>query len=100
MTIPESSRPEHKAKLQPTISASWNLPESNSIRWVVRRKIEVLTAIRQGFFTAEEACQRYAISMDELFAWQTAMRHFGPEGLCATHVLRMHGVEFPERSVD
>jgi hypothetical protein len=61
-----------------------HLPSSQSIRWVTRRKAEVLAAIRCGLLTAEDAAARYAISMDELISWETAMTRFGPQGLFAT----------------
>lgn len=61
-----------------------HLPPSHAIRWVTRRKAEVLAAIRCGMITAEDAAARYAISMDELISWESAMTRFGPEGLGAT----------------
>ena len=65
-----------------------NLPKSQSIRWSMRRKSEVLNAIRCGLLPIEDARNRYAISMDELISWQMAIRRFGPEGLCARHRVR------------
>ena len=65
-----------------------DLPTSQSVRWSMRRKSEVLTAIRCGLLTVEDAFNRYAISLDELISWQIAMNRFGPEGLCARHRVR------------
>lgn len=65
-----------------------NLPSSATVRWVMSRKAEVLTAVRCGLLSSEDACNRYAISMDEFIAWKSAMDRFGPRGLRATHPYR------------
>lgn len=62
-----------------------NLPPSPTVRWVMSRKVEVLAAVRRGLLSSDDACKRYAISMDELIAWKSAMDHFGPSGLRATN---------------
>ncbi|HUE65381.1 MAG TPA: DUF1153 domain-containing protein [Rhizomicrobium sp.] len=62
------------------------LPSSQTVRWVVSRKAEVLTAVRSGFISVDDACKRYGISMDEFIAWRSAMDRFGPRGLRASHI--------------
>jgi hypothetical protein len=62
-----------------------SLPESQTIRWVMRRKMEVLTAVRCGLLSFDDACKRYGISMEELLSWERAVGQFGPLGL---HTLR------------
>ena len=42
------------------------LPPPDTRRWVVRRKAEVLAAIRGGLLSRAEACTRYRISDEEL----------------------------------
>ena len=59
-----------------------DLPPPNTNRWVVRRKAEVLAALRSGAITMEEACRRYALSEEELLAWQRAFEAYGLPG-CA-----------------
>ena len=36
-----------------------DLPPPDTIRWVTRRKAEVVCAVRGGLLSLEEACQRY-----------------------------------------
>ena len=69
-----------------------NLPESQTVRWVMRRKMEVLTAIRFGLVNIEDACARYGISMEELISWKSAFDRFGPVGLHALRLRRQHSV--------
>ena len=62
-----------------------NLPSPQTMRWVMRRKAEIVTAVRGGLLSLEEACARYAISLEEFLGWESAMDRFGPVGLQATH---------------
>jgi len=39
-----------------------DLPPADTKRWVVRRKAEVVAALRGGLLSLEEACSRYALS--------------------------------------
>jgi hypothetical protein len=63
-----------------------DLPPSNTNRWVARRKAAVLAALRSGALTMEEACRRYALSEEELLAWQRAFEAHGLSGLRATRL--------------
>ncbi len=65
-----------------------NLPSSQPIRWVMRRKVEVVAAVQGGLLSIEDACERYAISTEEFLAWTSAMERFGPEGLRITPIPR------------
>ncbi len=42
-----------------------DLPPKNTRRWVIRRKAEVVAAVRGGLLSLEEACARYTLSVDE-----------------------------------
>jgi hypothetical protein len=53
---------------------------------VARRKAAVLAALRSGAITTEEACRRYALSEEELFAWQRAFEAHGLSGLRASRL--------------
>ena len=64
-----------------------NLPSPNTKRWVVRRKAAVLAAVKNGDLTLEDACHRYGLSEEELWAWQRAFDADGLRGLRATRVL-------------
>ena len=61
-----------------------NLPPPNTVRWVIRRKAEVLAAIRGGLISQEEACDRYGLSVEELLSWQALIEGHGMRGLRVT----------------
>lgn len=65
-----------------------NLPSPRTARWVMERKVEVLAAVRSGLLSIDDACKRYAISMEEFLTWKSAMDRFGPLGLRATRDFR------------
>lgn len=37
------------------------LPPADTVRWVARRKAEVVTAVHSGMLSMREACQRYKL---------------------------------------
>jgi hypothetical protein len=53
-------------------------------RWVIRRKAEVIAAVRGGLLSLEEACSRYMLTIEEFLAWQRSIDRYGPTGLRAT----------------
>lgn len=59
---------------------------SNALRWVARRKAEVIDAICKGELSFADACHRYNLSADELLSWQTAYKQHGLGGLRAMRV--------------
>ncbi len=61
-------------------------PRSNTQRWVVRRKVELIEAIRNGDLSLEDACNLYALSFDEIISWRVAFARHGVDGLRATQV--------------
>jgi transposase-like protein len=63
-----------------------DLPPPDTKRWVARRKAAILAALRSGAITIEEACRRYALSEEELAAWQRAFEADGIPGLRATRL--------------
>ena len=63
-----------------------DLPQAGTTRWVPRRKAQVVTAVRGGLISLDEACARYALTVEEFLSWQTAVRQHGLAGLRATHV--------------
>lgn len=62
------------------------LPPPNTRRWVVRRKAEVVAAVRSGVLSLEDACQRYNLSVEEFLSWQRAIRTHGVPGLRTTRI--------------
>jgi hypothetical protein len=61
-----------------------DLPLPDTKRWVIRRKAEVVAAVRGGLLSLEEACRRYALSSDEILSWQQCSDRFGLAGLRTT----------------
>ena len=61
-----------------------DLPPARTKRWVSRRKAEVIAAVDGGLISLDEACQRYALSVEEFLSWQRAFDRFGQSGLRAT----------------
>jgi hypothetical protein len=63
-----------------------DLPPPNTLRWVVRRKADVVAAVRGGLLSLDDACQRYRLTVEEFLAWQRAVERFGLAGLRTTRV--------------
>ena len=47
-----------------------DLPAPGTKRWVIRRKAEVVAAVRGGLLSLEEACSRYTLTVEEFLSWQ------------------------------
>ncbi len=62
------------------------LPPPDTTRWVIRRKAEVVAAIRGGLLSVDEACARYGLSMEEVESWQRLVTTHGMLGLRTTRV--------------
>jgi hypothetical protein len=63
-----------------------DLPPPETKRWVIRRKAEVVAAVRGGLLTIEEACQRYSLSSEEFTSWQRLIDRHGVRGLRTTRL--------------
>lgn len=63
-----------------------DLPPKDTKRWVIRRKAEVVIAVRGGLISLEDACDRYKLSIEEFIGWQKAIERHGLPGLRATRV--------------
>lgn len=63
-----------------------DLPPSGTKRWVIRRKAEVVAAVRGGLLSLEEACARYTLTIEEFLSWQVSIDKHGLAGLRATRV--------------
>ena len=61
-----------------------HLPPADTKRWVVRRKAAVVTAVRNGAISLEEACRRYHLSEEEFFSWEQGIEVHGIPGLRIT----------------
>ncbi len=63
-----------------------DLPPKTTKRWVIRRKAEVVAAVRGGLLSIDEACERYRLTVDELLSWQRSIEKHGLPGLRATRL--------------
>ena len=63
-----------------------DLPAQGTKRWVIRRKAQVVAAVRGGLLSMEEACTRYMLTIDEFLSWQTSLDRDGLAGLRTTRI--------------
>lgn len=70
-----------------------DLPPANTKRWVIRRKAEVVAAVRSGTISLEEACNRYKLSIEEFLSWQRLIDSHGLAGLRVTRLQDYRGTE-------
>lgn len=63
-----------------------DLPPANTVRWVARRKAEVVAAVRGGLLTMDEACARYRLTVEEFMSWQANLDGHGLRGLRTTRL--------------
>lgn len=75
------------------------LPDPNTVRWVVRRKAQVVAAVRNGLLSFEDACKRYRLSEEELQSWMDLLDHHGVRGLRASRMqeYRRGDIKFCDR---
>ena len=52
-----------------------DLPAPGTKRWVIRRKAEVVAAVRGGLLSLEEACSRYTLTVDSFRSWTIRASH-------------------------
>lgn len=62
------------------------LPSPCTRRWVMRRKAQVVAAVRNGVLSLPEACERYTLSEEEFKSWAALLDNHGIHGLRATRV--------------
>ncbi|MFZ1681032.1 MAG: DUF1153 domain-containing protein [Rhizobiaceae bacterium] len=63
-----------------------DLPPPETRRWVIRRKAEVVAAVRGGLLSLEEACNRYRLTLEEFLSWQASIDEHGLAGLRTTRI--------------
>jgi len=69
------------------------LPALNTRRWTIRRKAALLEALHSGALTLDQALERYALSVEEIRAWERDLERHGLYGLRATRVQIYRGNE-------
>ena len=68
-----------------TMSYMPDLPSPGQ-RWTTRRKAAVVAAVRGGWVPVEEVSQLYALSADEIVAWERDLDKYGVPGLRSTRL--------------
>ena len=63
-----------------------DLPPKETERWVIRRKAEVVAAVRGGLLSLDEACERYRLTNEEFLGWQQSIDQHGLAGLRTTRI--------------
>ena len=63
-----------------------DLPPPETRRWVIRRKAEVVSGVRNGLISLEDACNRYKLSVEEFLSWQRLIDQHGMRGLRTTRL--------------
>ncbi|MCB2009084.1 MAG: DUF1153 domain-containing protein [Geminicoccaceae bacterium] len=86
MSDTDCDRPVSVVGPNGTILSLETLPPPDTRRWVARRKAEVVTAVRAGLLTFDEACERYNISAEEFSSWERAIDRHGMGGLRVTRL--------------
>ena len=65
-----------------------DLPPPETRRWVASRKAAVVRAVACGLISRSTALDTFALSEEELAAWELAMTEHGEEALRATNLRR------------
>ena len=63
-----------------------DLPPPDTKRWVIRRKAEVVAAVRGGLLSLDEAGARYGLSVEEFLSWQMSIERGGLSALRTTRI--------------
>jgi len=63
-----------------------DLPPANTDRWVIRRKAEVVAAVRGDLLSLDDALTKYRLTAEEFLAWQKAIDKWGMQGLRTTRI--------------
>jgi hypothetical protein len=71
-----------------TVMTRADLPAPDTCRWVASRKAAVVRAVDHGLISAEEACETWSLSREELDAWRSAASRHGVAALRATALQR------------
>jgi hypothetical protein len=86
MTVALRPRPKYVLGPDGSPLTIADLPTPGTKRWVIRRKAEVVAAVRGGLLSLEEASIRYLLTVDELLSWQASIDRYGLAGLRTTRI--------------
>ena len=86
MTAPLQRMPKYVIGPDGSPLTMADLPTPGTKRWVIRRKAEVIAAVRGGLLSLEEASSRYMLTVDEFLSWQSSIDQHGLPGLRTTRI--------------
>ena len=81
MTVPVRPRPKYVIGSDGSPLTITDLPAPGTKRRVIRRKTEVIAAVRGGLLSIEEM-----LTVDELLSWQSSLDQHGIAGLRTTRI--------------
>ena len=84
MTVPLQRMPKYVIGPDGSPLTMADLPAPGMKRWVIRRKAQVVAAVRGGLLSIEDACSRYMLTVDEFLSWQSSIDQHGLAGLRMT----------------
>jgi len=84
MTVPLQRMPKYLIGPDGSPFTMADLPAPDTKRWIIRRKAEVVAAVRGGLLSLEEACSRNVLTVDEFLSWQSSIDQHGLAGLRTT----------------
>ncbi len=73
-------------ELRGQLEHEYELPPPDTKRWVIKRKLAVVIAVKNGVITLEEVCRRYNLSVEEFLTWQEMNDRHGIQGLRTTRL--------------
>ena len=73
-----------------------NLPPSDTKRWVIRRKAELVAAVHGELISLEEVCERYQLSEEEFRSWEKSLAKLGVRGLRTTKLQQNRTASTPK----
>lgn len=74
----QTAKSSAEAEVTPLVSVA--LPAPYGTRWNAHRKAEVVTAVLGGILSLDEACTRYALSVEEFLSWRRLVVCPGNDG--------------------
>lgn len=77
-----------------------DVPPTNAGRWGIHKKAIIVSAVRGGLLSIEEACQRYSLSVEEFAGWQRTIDQFGLRGLRVTKLREYRTPDAPVPRAD
>ena len=83
---PDSSAAMLRAVPRRSASRLDALPPANARCWGIRRKTDVVVAVRSGAISLEDACERYNLSMEEFLTWQRLIDSHRKAGIRVTRL--------------